>query len=169
MQEPCLPGLAGACLIAFFSAAPARADAIIPGETGEFEVDYLNFILDHHWSGLRTTELATGSLPDATAAIVPPTVNPYPGSPVSLPPTAGKATNEVVLDIAPMSNMAQRLEIVTGQGFLQDWYGITTTLELPRSGAELIPILPSRTGRPVQHHLPDELLDASHHGAFALA
>lgn len=135
-----LAALAGACLIAF-TAAPAQADAIIAGETGAFEVDYLTFILDHHWSGLRATELAAGSLPDATAANVPPTVNPYPGSPVSFPPTAGKGTNEVVLDIATKSNMAQRMEIFEGQGFLQDWYGTSTTLEVPPSGAELISLL----------------------------
>lgn len=135
-----LAALAGACLLAF-SAAPAKADAIIPGETGEFERDYLTFILDHHWSGLRPTELAAGSLPDATTANVPPTVNPYPGSPLSFPPTAGKGTNDVVLDVAVKSNMAQRMEIEEGQGFLQDWYGITTTLELLPSGAEIISTL----------------------------
>lgn len=136
-----LAALAGACLLAL-SSTPANADAVIPGETGAFEVDYLTFILDHHWSGLRATELAAGSLPDATpGANVPPTVNPYPGSPLSFPPAAGKGTNEVVLDVATMSNMAQRMEIFTGQGFLQDWYGITTTLELPPSGAELIATL----------------------------
>lgn len=135
-----LAALAGACLLAL-SAAPARADAIIPGATGAFEVEYLNFILDHHWSGLRATELAAGSVPDSTAANVPPTINPYPGSPESFPPVAGKATNEVVLDIAPKSNESQRMEIEEGQGFLQDWYGVSATLEVPPSGAELISIL----------------------------
>ena len=132
--------LAGACLVAL-SSAPAKANAIIPGETGEFEREYLTFILDHHWSGLRPTELAAGSVPDATAANVPPSVNPYPGSPLSFPPTPGLGTNEVVLDVATMSNMAQRMEIEEGQGFLQDWYGFTTTLELLPSGAELISTL----------------------------
>jgi hypothetical protein len=136
-----LAALAGACLVAL-SSAPAKADAMIPGETGAFEVDYLTFILDHHWSGLRATELAAGSLPDATpGANVPRSINPYPGSPAEFPATEGKGTNEVVLDVSVRSNMAQRMEIETGQGFLQEWYGFTTTLELPPSGATLISLL----------------------------
>lgn len=131
---------AALCAVAL-SSTPARADAMIPGETGAFEVDYLNFILDHHWSGLRPTELAAGSLPDATEANVPPSVNPYPGSPLSFPPTEGKGTNEVVLDVADKSNAAQRMEIEEGQGFLQDWYGQTATLELQPTAAEMIETL----------------------------
>lgn len=115
------------------AAASAHADAIIPGPTGEFEESYLQFILDHHYSGLRPTELAAG-----TDTVGPTQSDPYPGDPENYPPTMQKGTDPVVLEIASMSNAAQRREIHTGQGFLQSWYGYTATLDVIPSGQELI-------------------------------
>lgn len=120
---------------AILYAAPAHADGPIPGDVGAFEQDYLQFILDHHWSALRSTELAAGS------DVVGRTINPFPGSPLEFPPTPAKGTNEVVLDIAISGNQAQEAEIFEGHSFLQDWYGVSATLELPASGAELIEML----------------------------
>ena len=125
---------AASCAVGASSAA--RGSAMIPGPTGDFEVDYLQFILDHHYSGLRATELAAG-----TAVVGPTESDPYPGNPPSFPPTPAKGTNDVVLEIAVQSNAAQEMEIVLGQDFLGDWYGITATLDVPPSGAELLNLL----------------------------
>lgn len=125
--------LAGACLLAF-SASAAQANAPMPGETGAFEQDYLSFILDHHYSGLRATELAAGT------ATVGPTVppGPWPADPASFPPTPAKATDPVALDVAVRSNASQEMEINEGENFLQDWYGYVTELNIPPSGQQLI-------------------------------
>lgn len=125
------------CLAALGSAAPAWADNPIPGEVGAFEQAYLNFILDHHYSGLRATELAAGT------AVVGPTVppGPWPAEPVSFPPTPGKATDPVALDVAIRSNAAQEREINEGEMFLRDWYGYVAELNIPPAGQQLINIL----------------------------
>ncbi|GAA3977210.1 DUF305 domain-containing protein [Allohahella marinimesophila] len=111
----------------------SHATAIIPGPAGEFEKNYLEFILDHHYSGLRPTELAVG-----TDTVGPTESDPYPGNPPSYPSTPAKSTDPVVSDIAVTSNAAQREEIVIGQGFLDQWYGYTAALDVPPSGQVLI-------------------------------
>lgn len=113
---------------------PASADAAISGPTGAFEQEYLNFILDHHYSGLRATELAAGTA--AVGPTVPP--GPWPANPASFPPTAARGTNPVVLDVAIRSNTSQEQEINEGEMFLRDWYGTLAELNVPPSGQQLI-------------------------------
>ena len=124
---------AAAMVLTIVGAAKGHAYALMPGATGEFEEEYLQFILDHHYSGLRPTELAAG-----TDSVGRTESAPYLGNPASYPPTPQKGTDPVVLEIASMSNEAQRREIHTGQGFLQSWYGYTATLDVPPSGQELL-------------------------------
>lgn len=114
----------------------SQATTILSGPAGEFEKSYLEFILDHHYSGLRPTELAVG-----TDTVGPTESDPYPGNPPSFPPTPAKSTDPVVIDIAITSNAAQREEILIGQGFLEEWYGFTATLDVLPSGQELIDTL----------------------------
>src|SRR5690606_24678833 len=73
-------------------ASLSQATAIIPGPTGEFERNYLEFILDHHYSGLRPTELAAGTdtvgrteSPPPTRAIRPATRQRPPRQPIRSP------------------------------------------------------------------------------------
>lgn len=62
-------GLCAGCIVISRSASQI-------GPTGDFEVNYPQFILDHHYSGLRATELA------ADTALVGPTMSdPYPSDP----------------------------------------------------------------------------------------
>jgi uncharacterized protein (DUF305 family) len=128
--------LVAAALAATSLGSVARADSPMPGATGAFEVDYLQFILDHHYAGLRATELAAGT------DVVGPTVSAlYPGNPASFPATPAKGTNDVVLSVATMANMAQGMEIVEGQGFLQDWYGLTASLDIQPDAQPMIDLL----------------------------
>jgi hypothetical protein len=125
------------CVVAIGAASPAWADNPIPGAVGAFEQDYLNFILDHHYSGLRATELAAGT------AVVGPTVppGPWPANPAAFPPTPPKATDPVALEVAIRSNAAQEREINEGEMFLRDWYGYVTELNIPPAGQQLLNIL----------------------------
>lgn len=126
-----------AAVVALSSVATiSQATAIIPGPAGEFEKNYLEFILDHHYSGLRPTELAVG-----TDTVGPTESAPYPGNPSGYPSTPAKSTDPVVTDIAVASNAAQREDIVIGQGFLDEWYGYTATLDVIPSGQVLIDTL----------------------------
>lgn len=50
---------------------PAQADEPGRGLTAQFEINYLKFIIDHHYSALRITELAAGTDATRDAAISP--------------------------------------------------------------------------------------------------
>ncbi len=129
-----LTALAAAALaVTSLSSTAARADGPIEGATGQFEIDYLQFILDHHYSGLRATELGAG-----TAAVGATVSAPYPGNPSSFPTSLAKGTNDVVLAISNRANMAQGMEITQGQGFLQNWYGITASLDITPDGQMML-------------------------------
>lgn len=128
--------LLAATIFLGIASTPARAGGPMDGATGAFEVDYLQFILDHHYTGLRATELAAG-----TAAVGPTTSAPYPGNPAAFPPSAAKGTNPVVLSVATMANMAQGMEIVEGQTFLQNWYGLTASLDVQPDGQMMLDML----------------------------
>ena len=100
---------------------PAQADAPGRGQTAQFERDYLTFIIDHHYSALRMTELAAGTDTQRD----PPVDNPEEGtSPTpdtsATPPKAGMGD---IKSMARMGNRMQREEIVKAQKFLRDWYG----------------------------------------------
>lgn len=101
--------------------ASVRADEPGRGRTARFEINYLKFIADHHFSALRMTELAAGTDLTRDAEISPnegstPTPN--------KPATPAKATINDIKSMARLANRMQREEILTALGFLRDWYGI---------------------------------------------
>lgn len=51
----------GASTLLAMTTSPASADAPGRGPTADFEKAYLQFIIDHHYSALRMTELAVGT------------------------------------------------------------------------------------------------------------
>lgn len=154
----------GSCALGLAAiSATASASALIPGPTGAFEQDYLNFILDHHYSGLRATELAAGT------AVTGPTVSPgpWPANPASFPATPAKGTDPVVLDIAVRSNAAQESEINIGEGFLRDWYGHIAELNIPASGQQMLQTL--EAAEPGDPFNISFLIDFSSHHIGAIA
>ena len=100
----------------------AFADGPGRGLTGSFEVNYLKFIADHHYSALRMTELAAGTDATRDAAISPDEgSSATPGK----QPVQAKAASEELRSMARRNNRMQREEILTALGFLRDWYGIS--------------------------------------------
>lgn len=130
-------GLATAALfLSALSIAPANADAPGRGRTAQFERDYLTFIIDHHYSALRMTELAAGTDVTRDPAVDNPQegTSPTPGT-AATPPKAGV---EDIKSMARMANRMQREEILKAQKFLRDWYGATHTPALRPEGQQLI-------------------------------
>jgi len=108
------------------------------GITRPFEIDYLKFIVDHHFAALRITELAAGTDPNRDAAIsAHEGTSPTPGFGAS----ADKAQLDEIKSIARRNNRMQREEILTAQGFLHDWSGISYEPRLRSSSRNLIEIL----------------------------
>lgn len=100
---------------------PVLADEPGRGLTAQFEINYLKFIIDHHYSALRITELAAGTDVTRDAAISPSEgTSPSP----NFPTTAAKATLDEIKSLARRANRMQREEILEAQGFLRDWYKI---------------------------------------------
>lgn len=100
---------------------PAQADGPGRGQTAQFERDYLTFIIDHHYSALRMTELAAGTDTQRDPLVENPEEGtaPTPGASAT-PPKAGM---EDIKSMARMGNRMQREEIVKAQKFLREWYG----------------------------------------------
>lgn len=114
----------------------ANADGPGRGPTADFEKAYLEFIIDHHYSALRMTELAAGTDPQRDAPIDNPGegVAPTPNT----NPTPAKATDDEIKSMSREANRMQREEIVRAQKFLRDWYGINYTPQLPPQGRQAI-------------------------------
>ena len=100
----------------------ALADGPGRGATAEFEKTYLTFIIDHHYSALRMSELAAGT--DRTRD--PALDNPAEGtSPTpDFRDAAAKSTDPHIRSMARQANRAQREEIRRAQDFLHMWYGV---------------------------------------------
>jgi uncharacterized protein (DUF305 family) len=100
---------------------PTLADDPGRGLTAQFEINYLKFIIDHHYSALRITELAAGTDATRNAAISPEEgTSPSP----TFPATTAKATLDEIKSLARRTNRMQREEILEAQKFLREWYGI---------------------------------------------
>jgi uncharacterized protein (DUF305 family) len=113
----------------------AQADAPGRGQTGAFEVSYLKFIIDHHYSALRMTELAAGTDAARDAPISPSEgTSPTPKSQATPP----KAQLEMIKSMSRSANRMQREEILTAQRFLSDWYGIRYEPRLRSNGRQMI-------------------------------
>lgn len=109
------------CTLFTLQIVPTRADDPGRGLTAQFEINYLKFIIDHHYSALRITELAAGT--DATRdAAISPNEGTSPSPMFSA--TTAKATLNEIKSLARRTNRMQREEILEAQRFLREWYGI---------------------------------------------
>lgn len=119
--------------------AVAHADGPGRGPTAQFEKEYLVFIIDHHYSALRMTELAAG-----TDRVRDPAV---PNDAEGTSPTPGfndvspKANDPEIKSMARMANRSQREEIMRAQTMLRDWYGMAHAPVLRADGREMIKAL----------------------------
>lgn len=118
---PRIPAAALLALVSTLLTAPALAEERGRGDTAATEVQYLKFIVDHHYSALRMTELAAGTDRDRSQDIsAREGTAPSPG----FDETQAKATLDEIKSLARRENRTQREEILTAQGMLRDWYGI---------------------------------------------
>jgi uncharacterized protein (DUF305 family) len=102
------------------------------------EVDYLNFIIDHHYSALRMTELAAGTDTTRDAALSPAEgTAPTPNTQA----TAAKSGMDEIKSMARRENRMQREEILTARRFLQAWYGMDHTPQISEDGQRSISLL----------------------------
>ena len=130
----------GLCILAA-PGGEALADGPGRGATAHFEQHYLTFIIDHHYSALRMTELAAGTDPMREAQVVAPQegTSPTPG----FAATPAKASDDEIRSMARMANRGQREEIGRAQRFLQEWYGVQHQPQLSADGRRMIATLES--------------------------
>ncbi len=121
------------------TAGVAQADGPGRGSTAQFEKNYLVFIIDHHYSALRMTELAAGTDPMRDTQVVAPQegTSPTPG----FGATPAKASDDEIRSMARMGNREQREEIGRAQRFLHEWYGIHYQPQLTADGRRMIAML----------------------------
>ena len=117
----------------------AHADGPGRGATAQFEKNYLVFIINHHYSALRMTELAAGTDLTRDAQVVAPQegTSPTPG----FNATPAKASDDEIKSMARMGNREQREEIGRAQRFLREWYGIHYQPQLTADGRRMIAML----------------------------
>ena len=126
--------------ILFGVVAVTSADQPGRGRTAGFEVNYLRFVIDHHASALRMTELAAGTDPTRDPSLPPEEgVAPTP----TFPTTPAKASSPEIRSLARRENRAQREDIQEALMMLRDWYGVTHTPGLTPQGQRGIQILES--------------------------
>jgi uncharacterized protein (DUF305 family) len=131
--------LAGLALVAI--TGTASADGPGRGSTATFEKNYLVFIIDHHYSALRMTELAAGTDTQRNAPVSNPGegTSPTPGYGA----TVAKASDDQIRSMSRQANRTQREEIMKAQRFLQDWYGMQHQPQLTADGQRMIANLES--------------------------
>lgn len=124
------------CALAAF---PVYAEAPGRGAIAQFEKDYLTFIINHHYSALRITELAAGT----DAQRDEPVNNPQEGTAPTpnFSATPAKASSDEIKSMSRMANRMQREEIVKAQRFLKDWYGVDHAPQLTPEGQQKIQVL----------------------------
>lgn len=142
---------------------PATLDGayIGPGRglTRDFEIQFIESTIDHHFSALRMTELAAGTAPQRSSAISPSEgVAQTPGYGA----TEAKATLDDLKSLARRANRTQREEILTLQSFLRDWYGISYQPKLTPDGEAGIDVL-ERTAAGKQFDKKFYLTFSRHH------
>lgn len=127
-----------ALLLGFFFVGVAPVHAAQPGrgETAELERSYLRNIIDHHFSGLRMTELAAGTLEQVRGDISPDDrTRPSPGFEEGTEP---QASLDEIKSLARKDNRVQREEILKARRLLMEWYGETYEPSLtPQMRAEI--------------------------------
>lgn len=120
--------------------APLRAEQPGRGATGPFEIAYLRFVIDHHFSAVRMTELAAGT-DEMRSPEISPTEGTSPSPTPASSPTVPKANLDELKSLARRENRVQREEILTAQRFLRDWYGIAHQPALTAEGVAAISTL----------------------------
>lgn len=131
--------LAGLALVT--ATGSALADGPGRGATATFEKNYLMFIMDHHYSALRMSELAAGTDTQRNAPVNNPGegTSPTPGYGA----TVAKASDEKIRSMARMANRGQREEILKAQRMLRDWYGMQREPQMMPDGQKMIMMLES--------------------------
>lgn len=124
-------------LLASFAVVSSTAFAKEPGrgDTAKAEVSYLEFIIDHHFSALRMTELAAGTdaTRDAELSKDEGTAN-TPG----FEPVEARASLSEIRSMARQANREQREEILKAQRLLREWYGVDhTPMVMPDARADI--------------------------------
>ena len=141
------------------SVGTASADEPGRGLTADFEQHYLKFIIDHHYSALRMTELAAGTDLQREPAIAPTEgTSPTPNT----NPIQGKAQSDEIKSMARRNNRMQREEILTAQGFLHDWYGVNYKPHITTTNQAQIALLEKAQSGASFDHLFMEVLSRHH-------
>jgi uncharacterized protein (DUF305 family) len=121
---------------------PLAADGPGRGLTAQFEIDFLEFTIDHHFGALRLTELAAGTDTTRNAEVSPQEgTSPSP----DFPATKARALLDELKSLARRNNRMQREEILTAQTLLRQWYGITYEPRLRADAAQAIEHLEAAT------------------------
>lgn len=144
---------------------PSVVSADEPGRglTAPFEVHYLRFIIDHHYSALRMTELAAGTdIERDTAITMEEGAAPTPDTAT----TPAKASMDEIKSMARQGNRMQREEILKAQGFLNQWYGINHTPRLRKDGRAAIQVLEHAAPGEEFDHLFLEVFSRHHYNAL---
>lgn len=120
------------------SCSDSKASEPGRGSTGNTEPQYLKFIIDHHYSALRMTELAAGTDRDRSQEIGPEEgTAPSP----TFEATPAKAALPQIKSLARRENQTQRDEILEALGLLRDWYGMQYTPQISPDARAAIQML----------------------------
>lgn len=166
-MQAILSRVKGLCLLMVLSLIMihpvASADEPGRGRTAPFEVAYLRFIIDHHYSALRMTELAAGTDIQREAAI---TMEEGTAPTPHTSPTMAKASIDEIKSMARQGNRKQREEILEAQGFLKQWYGIHHVPHLREEGRAAIQLLENAAAGKEFDHLFLEIFSRHHYNAL---
>lgn len=117
------------------TAVTTIADTPGRGRTAAFEINYLRFIINHHFSALRMSELAAGTDAVRDAATTPAEgTAPTEG----FPTTPSKSRLDEIKSMARMANRMQREEIGMAQQMLREWYNVEHRPVVTPDGQRLI-------------------------------
>lgn len=125
--------------IGALSTGPAAADSPGRGATAQFEKSFLVFIIDHHYSALRMSELAAGTDSTRNATVADATEGTSPTT--GFDAAAAKAADAQIRSMARMANRQQREEIGKAQHFLKEFYGVQHDPQLNTEGKKMIAML----------------------------
>lgn len=121
-------------VIAALSGATLLGDTAGRGRTGPFEVACLQFIINHHASALRMTELAGGTDTTRDAALLPAEgTSPTEG----FQSTPSRSRLDSVRSMARMANRMQREEIAKAPRMLREWYGVEARPTITAEGRQM--------------------------------
>ncbi len=109
------------------------------GLARDFEINYLTFIINHHFAALRMTELNAGTQQTAPTPDISPNDNITPSP--NFAPTQAKATLPELKSLARRANRTQREEILEAQRLLREFYGMEHQPRISPENQQRIDIL----------------------------